>query len=214
MLSKEFLELFNTKLDLEKMEIDIQTSFLASITRYLDHGRKNKINGRTLSFISEKLDNLIFSLNCIDLNKKEIIKVLINLPNILNCVDDLYYKYLLLGIIENEDNTLRKNKLVNKTKDFMVGLSKIYARSQLLEKVGYEPSWNSLVHASDREFASVFVQGKYQKPYQVFESVNQVLDWLENVNIENLDIEYFKSLKVNEEFIERYEGKIASKGKN
>ena len=40
MISEEFLELFYKKLDLEIMSKDIQTSFIASMTRYLDHGRK------------------------------------------------------------------------------------------------------------------------------------------------------------------------------
>lgn len=214
MISQEFLDLFNSKLNLENMSKDIQTSFIVSMTKYLDHGRKDIINGRTLAYISLKLDNLINLLECINLSKIEIVKALTNLPNILNGVDDLYNKYLLLGIVENEENNLRKDKLINKTKDFMVGLPKIYARYCLIEKVAYESSWNSLVHSSDKEFANMFVKGTYQKPYQVFESINQVLDWLNNVNIENLDIEYFKSLKVNEELVEKYEGKIASKGKN
>lgn len=215
MISNDFLNLFYNKLGLKTMSKDIQTSLIASMTRYIDRGRENMVNGRTMNFISLKLDNLIDLLNCIGLNKDEIICVLIDFPNILNSVDDLYNKYLILGIVENSENTFRKRKLITKPKDFIVGLSNIYARYCLIKETGCDKiSWNSLINTSKQEFANMFVKGTYQKPYQVFESVNQVLDWLSNVNIENLDIEYFKSLKVNEELVEKYEGKIAHKGKN
>lgn len=215
MVSNEFFDLFYRKLDLQTMEQDVQTNFLASITRYIDRGMKNMTNGRTLNFVSLKLDNLIELLECMGLNKVEIVKVLTNFPGILNNVDDLYYKYLFLGILENEENTLRKEKLVNKTKDFIVGLPKMYARYCLIRESGYnKATWYTIVHSSDQAFASVFVRGTYQKPYKVFNNINQVLDWLKSVNLEDFDVEYFKSLSVNEELVKLYEKREQSPRKN
>ncbi len=208
MINTEFLNLFYRKLDLGTMPQDVQTSFLASITRYLDHGRKDEINGRTVGFVSKQLDSLINLLECIGFSKQEIVQVITNLPSILNTVDDLYHKYLFLGILENETNDFRKGKLLYKTKDFMVGLTKMYARYRLIEESGYDTfRWNSLVHASDKEFASIFVKGAYDKPYQLFEAEGGVYEWLKKVDINDLDIDEIKRMPVNEELVVKYEGK-------
>ena len=210
MISTEFLNLFYSKLSLQTMSKDIQTSFLAAITRYLDHGRKEEINGRTLSFVSKQLNRLIELLTCIGLSQEEIVRVITNLPSVLNTVDDLYNKYLFLGILENEENTFRKDKLLNKTKDFMVGLSKMYARYRLISESGYDNyKWNSLVHASDKEFASIFIKSNYSKPYQLFETADQVYTWLSNVDITELNMNEFRNLPVNEELVVKYESKKA-----
>ena len=140
-------------------------------------------------------------------NKKEMVQILGNLPNLLNSVDELYKKYLFLGIIENEENSFRKNKLLNRTRDYMVGLSKIYARYKLICEAGYDNlRWNSLVHASDKEFARIFVRSTYVKPYQLFDTEEQVYEWLENVNFDELNIEEIKCWDVNEELVRSYEG--------
>ena len=206
MISQEFLNLFYTKLPLATMSKDVQTSFLVSVTRYLDHGRKGIINGRTIEYVSKQLDSLNSLLTCIGLTYEEIVTVITNLPAILNTVDDLYHKFIFLGIVENEQNTFRKEKLVNKTADFMVGLSKMYARFRLISESGYNTfRWNSLVHASDKEFASIFIKGAYNKPYQLFENATEVYAWLANIDINELNIDEFKSLPVNEELVVQYE---------
>ena len=59
---------------------------------------------------------------------------------------------------------------------------------------------------SDKEFADVFICRTYKKPYQKFTTVEEVLRQLNTYDINNLDIEYYKSLDINRELVEKYEG--------
>lgn len=202
----EFKDLFYSKLDIGTLDFKEQSAFLAAMVKYLDHGRKDKINGRTLEFVSRQLDSLIRFFESVGYTKKEMVQILTNLPSLLNTVDDLYKKYLLLGVVENPYNTLRKDKLLHRTKDFIIGFNKIYARYKLVCEAGYDnPNWNVLVHASDREFAKIFVVGTYKKSYQVFTLPERVLEWLNGVSTSEFDLEQTKSWDVNKEIVEKYE---------
>ncbi len=206
-MNDAFKELFNSKLKLKELDVGLQKEFLQAISKYLDHGRKDEINGRTLGFVLKQLDSLTTFLDSVGYNNEEMVRIITNLPTILNTVDDLYNKYLLLGVLENyQKNDLRREKLLNKTKDFMVGFNKIYARYKLVCESGYERlSWNVLVHASDREFCSIFVRGTYKKHYQMFSNPTEVMKWLESVDSSEFDIESAKNWEVNKELVGRYE---------
>ncbi|MDE5889095.1 MAG: hypothetical protein K2H20_03650 [Bacilli bacterium] len=208
MLSSEFVEMFYRKLHLSQCSIEQQEKFLISVTRYLDHGRKEEINGRTLEYVERQLDKLLKFLGSIECTIEDAVTIMTNMPSLLNTVDVLYDKYLFLGVVENEENTYRKDKLVNKTKDFMVGLPKIYARYRLVCESGYgKANWNNLVHSSDKEFASIFICGKYNKSYQLFDGYEGVMSWLADVDYSDLDIEEIKHWTINKEIVEKYEGK-------
>lgn len=118
----------------------------------------------------------------------------------------LYVKYLFLGVLENEENSIRKGKFIHKTKDYMVSLSKMFARYSLIKYSGYNVvNWNNLVHASDKEFFSIFVRKQKSKSYQIFSNTEEVKNWLEQVSINDLDLNMIKSLEVNREIIAKYE---------
>lgn len=206
MINKDMLQLFVDKLDLNSMPNEIVSEFLASMIFYLDHGRSNdSLKGRTVDYLENKFDTLIKFYLVLGASKVDIVKVITNFPQILNIADVLYYKYLLLGVIENEDNTVRKDKFVNKPKDLMISLTMMYSRYKLISYSGYNKfTWNSMVHSNDREFARIFTKGIYKKPYQVFDSIEQAKKWIEINNVE-FDLEEFKSLDVNKEFVEKYE---------
>lgn len=214
MISNIFIEMFYRKLSLGQCSPEKQKSFLAAMTRYLDHGRKDEINGRTIEYVERQLDKLIKFLASINCTIDDAVTILINMPSLLNTADDLYDKYLFLGVIENEENTYRRDKLINKTKDYMVGLPKMYARYRLVCESGYgAANWNNLVHSSDREFASIFIRGKYEKSYQMFETTEEVMGWLADVNVADLNMEEVKRWPVNEEIVTRYEGKDKENGR-
>lgn len=206
-MNNEFKEIFYSKLNIQSMDLNIQRNFLESISKYLDHGRKDEVNGRTLNFVLKQLDQLISFLECVGYTKEEMVRIITNFPSILNTIDDLYNKYLFLGLLEDPTkNNLRKDKLLNKTKDFMVSFNKMYARYKLICETSYDRlSWNTLVHASDREFCSIFVRNTYHKPYQLFTDPVQVMRWLKEVNSDEFDIEEFKTLAANKELVEKYE---------
>lgn len=200
-MSEQLRELFYDKLGLQYLSQETQKHFFDVMEMYIKHGR-------TYDFISSTLDRLLFFFRAIGVGNIEVSIILTNFPGLLNIVDDLYSKYLFLGIIENEENSFRRHKFFSKTKDYRVGLAKMYARYRLCMEAGYEDiNWNALVHASDNEFAKMFIESTYRKPYQLFQSVDQVNDWLASVDISELNLEEFKSLPVNKEIVEKYEGK-------
>lgn len=200
-MSEQLRELFYNKLDLQYLSEETQKHFLDVMEGYIKHGR-------TYEYISSTLERLLFFFRAIGVGNIEVAIILTNFPAILNIVDELYPKYLFLGIIENEDNSFRRHKFFSKTKDYRVGLEKMYARYRLCMEAGYEDiKWNTLVHASDTEFAKIFIESTYRKPYQLFQTVEQVNEWLSRVDMSEFDINEFKALPVNEEIVEKYEGK-------
>ena len=200
-MTEQMRDLFYKKLNLEYLSEETQKHFLDVMASYIKHGR-------TYEYISSTLERLLFFFRAIGVGNIEVAIILTNFPAILNIVDELYPKYLFLGIIENEDNSFRRHKFFSKTKDYRVGLEKMYARYRLCMEAGYEDiRWNTLVHASDTEFAKIFVESAYRKPYQLFQDIDQVNEWLSNVDISELNIDEFKTLPVNEGIVENYEGK-------
>ena len=200
-MNKEFKDLFYEQLLLGEVSFKEQSDFLLKMASYLEHGR-------TVEFVAEKLNKLLEFLYALDLDTKDAVRILTLYPAILNSIESLYDKYLFLGYIENLDNEVRKNKLLNSPRDFMIGLNKMYARFSLIKDSGYGTyTWNNLVHASDREFCKIFVKGTYNKPYQLFDNELQVLDYLSNVDIRGLDMSRIKEMTVNEELVSKYEGK-------
>ena len=195
-MNKEFKNLFYEKLLLSELSFKEQSDFLRKMSSYLE-------DGRTIGFVSEKINKLLEFLYAIDLNEKDAVRILTKYPSILNTVDSLYEKYIFLGYIENLDNTVRVEKLLSNPKDYMIGLGKLYARFVLLKESGCEYTWNNLVHYSDREFCKIFIS----KPYELFSDELQVLDYLSRVDIKELDLSKYKELPVNEELVSRYESK-------
>lgn len=200
-MSEQLRELFYSKLDLQYLSPAMQKHFLDVMKSYIKHGR-------TFEYISSTLERLLFFFRAVGIGNVEVAIILTNFPAILNIVDELYPKYVFLGIIENEDNSFRRHKFFSKTKDYRVSLEKMYARYRLCMEAGYDDiKWNTLVHASDTEFAKIFIVSTYKKPYHLFQTVEQVNDWLTNVDMSELNIDEFKALPVNEEIVENYEGK-------
>lgn len=88
MLEQEFIQLFYSKLNLGNYSMETQTTFLAVMTKYLTHGRKNLINGRTFSYIENKLEQLKLFLSIIDCPIENSVFILIQMPTILNTLND------------------------------------------------------------------------------------------------------------------------------
>ena len=199
MIDESVVKLFTTSLDLESISNEEQLKFWVNMKKYLQHGR-------SFTYLTNNLEELIKFLNSINCTNQEIITILTNAPSLLNSVSDLYNKYIFLGVLENSNNSLRKDKLLNKTIEYRVSLKKIYQRYCLIKEVNYPNlNWNILVHATDKEFANVFICRTYKKHYQLFSSENEVYQYLTKYSLDDLDIDIFKSLDVNRELVEHYE---------
>lgn len=200
------LVLLEQKFGLSNLDIELKNKFYSAIKDYLNHGR-------SYEFLIKQIETFMQFCDIVNITMNEKIIILSKFPGILNSIDDLYNKYLFLGIIESPDNSFRRNKLINKPNDFRVGFKKMYSRYKFMIEVGYDSiSWNTLLHATDEEFASIFVVGKYSKPYRIFNSVNEVLDTLNNIPLDDFNIDDYKKLDVNKEIVEKYENKDCRRG--
>lgn len=200
-MTEELKQLFDEKLNLNLLSVDTQKYFYDVFERYMKHGR-------TCEFIATNLDILLYFFDAIGINRVEAVIVLANDPSLLNNVRELYNKYLFLGILENDENSFRRHKFFSKTKDYRVSLDKMYSRYKMCLECGYSDiKWNTLVHATDNEFAKIFIEGTYKKSYQLFSSLDQVMKFLEELDVSDFDIEEYKKLPVNEELVARYEEK-------
>ena len=200
-MTDNLMDFLNKELCLDSLSEQSRQYFFKVMSDYMSHGRTDE-------YVCANLSKLLDFFSIIGIGNVESTIILANDPSLLNITDELYQKYVFLGILENEDNTYRYHKLFSKTKDFRVSINKLYARYKLCLKAGYpDINWNILVHSSDKEFAQRFVMGTYRKPYQVFNSCEEVIEWLGAVSMEEVDIEEFKELPVNKELVEKYEKK-------
>lgn len=198
--------LFERVLHLSTLSDSTKNAFYVSMRKYLEHGRhEGHVEGRSLEYLERHLTELMLLMDALELTTEERVQILTNMPSLLNTSKDMITKFLLLGCLENEDNTFRKKKLINKTNDYRIGLKKLYGRYILASNAGYpEINWNLLVHSTDTEFAQRFVRGPYYKPYQMFETIEEVLEYVNNVSLDGLDINEIMSWDVNREIVDRY----------
>ena len=198
--------LFERVLHLSTLSDSTKNAFYVSMRKYLEHGRhEGHVEGRSLEYLERHLNELMLLMDALELTNEERVQILTNMPSLLNTSKDMITKFLLLGCLENEDNTFRKKKLINKTNDYRIGLKKLYGRYIVASNASYpEINWNLLVHSTDIEYAQRFVKGAYYKPYQMFETVEDVLEAVDGVSLDSLDVNEIMSWDVNREIVDRY----------
>ena len=198
--------LFERVLHLSTLSDSTKNAFYVSMRKYLEHGRhEGHVEGRSIEYLEKHLNELMLLMDALELTNEERVQILTNMPSLLNTSKDMITKFLLLGCLENEDNTFRKKKLINKTNDYRIGLKKLYGRYMIASNAGYpEINWNLLVHSTDVEYAQRFVKGAYYKPYQMFETVEDVLEAVDGVSLDSLDVNEIMSWDVNREIVDRY----------
>lgn len=198
--------LFERVLHLSTLSDSTKNAFYVSMRKYLEHGRhEGHVEGRSIEYLERHLTELMLLMDALELTTEERVQILTNMPSLLNTSKDMIIKFLLLGCLENEDNTFRKKKLINKTNDYRIGLKKLYGRYIVASNACYpEINWNLLVHSTDTEYAQRFVKGAYYKPYQMFETIEDVLKAVDEVSLDSLDVNEIMSWDVNREIVDRY----------
>ena len=172
-IEKILFEKLNLKNNLSNDEL---AGFYMSIIPYLKHSRNETMTGRPPKTLEEDLDNFLEFAYSINLSELEIIECIKNFPAIIRMIDeDFYWKYVLMSVVENEDNTLRKTMLIARTRDFQIDLKLLFSRYYLMVSLNYpDITWNSLIKNSSKDFAKIFVKGTYAKPYKIYESVDEL----------------------------------------
>ena len=103
-----------SKLNLkEYLTDDNLVDFYESFIPYIKHSRNEEVSGRRPETLEKYIDRFISFSNIIDLSNMEVIEILKKHPSILHD-EDFINKYIFLSVIENENNTLRKTKLIEK----------------------------------------------------------------------------------------------------
>lgn len=187
-----------SKLNLkEYLTDDNLVDFYESFIPYIKHSRNEEVSGRRPETLEKYIDRFISFSNIIDLSNMEVIEILKKHPSILHD-EDFINKYIFLSVIENENNTLRKTKLIEKPQDFRVSLETIYARYLLMKDLRYpDINWSNLVHESHYEFAKKFVKVKATKIYKVFDSLEDISE-VKLKAMYPVDYSFIEELKNNE----------------
>lgn len=169
------MSVLNLKENLTDLEL---AEFYTCFIPFLNHGRKNELLDRSTDTIKSKLIIFYNFAKNIGLTDREIINFLKEYPSVLNVAGSQKFidKYILLSVIENEDNTVRKRHMITRPKDFRVSLETIYARYALMRNLGYDKiNWSMLVKKTHDSFISRFViNGGEDKSYKVFNDVKDM----------------------------------------
>lgn len=164
-----------SKLNIKETLSDIElVDFYESFIPYFKHSRGEEILGRRPETLEKNIERFIDFSNKIGLTAKEVICILKKTPSIMHD-NDFINKYIFLSVIENEGNTLRKTKLIEKPQDFRVSLDTIYARYLLMKDLKYpDINWSNVVHESHYDFVKKFIKAKHVKKYKVFDSLEAI----------------------------------------
>ena len=178
---KVLLEGLNLKENLTPEEL---SEFYTKFIPYLMHNRDNKMLGRTTETIKKNVDNYIDFCLRVGLSEKDIIISIENFPSIIHTFDNEFVdKFVIMGVVENEMNTLRKEKLIRNPRAFTIDITTLFARYKLMKNLNYPITWSNLVKATNDEFASIFVKDKYDKPYKIYSNKD-------DISVEKLKLKY------------------------
>ena len=159
----------------ENFSAEELSDFYVKFIPYLMHDRNNKMLGRTPETLKNNIDKYIEFCTNIGMCELDIITSIKNFPSIIHTFDDDFVdKFVIMSVAENETNNLRKEKLINNPRAFTIDIETIFARYSLMMKLNYPITWNNLVKATNVEFAKIFVKDKYDKPYKIFESIDDL----------------------------------------
>ena len=172
---EETEKILQDKLRIDLLTTDQLSDFYANFITYLSHSSNKELLGRRPKELSENIDKYKEFCKRVGLTEIEIIESIKNFPSILHTFDDEFVdKFVILSVVENKENTLRKEKLIKNPRAYTIDIKTIFARYQLMQKLKYPITWSNLVKATNNEFASIFVKDKYDKPYKIFDNINEV----------------------------------------
>lgn len=158
----------------ENLSVEELSNFYVKFIPYLMHDRNDKALGRTPKTLKENIDKYVEFCKNVGLTEKEIIISIGNFPSIIHTFDDEFVdKFVIMGAAENEENTLRKEKLITNPRAFTIDITTLYARYRYMQSVGYPINWSNLVKATNEEFSNIFVKNRYYKPYKRYDSLDE-----------------------------------------
>lgn len=165
-----------------------------------------------------RLDELAKVLEAFDLSKMDIASIIVNEPSLIFInPSDIYYKYLMLGVSPSLDSKIRderKDNIINRPQDLRTSLNLVYARFRLCVDLDYTNiNWSLLLHISEEQFATKFVDDGSGTPYKCFPNKSDLdsKKLMERYPITDEDLTYLEDFDANKEIVRRYHEKSKSK---
>lgn len=139
------------------------TLFCVKLTNYLKYYKNCILLEKTDREIKTLLDNMIIFFENLGFKKRKIISCLLNNFSLIEYIsrDDFLYKYILLSVLENDKNEVRKKLLLEDSEVFNKSLEEIYVRYVLLKKTDREVTITNLLKTNFSKFIDSFIVKGY-----------------------------------------------------
>lgn len=214
-MNEELIKYLYQKLKLSKYKnSDEISTFLAGFQKYLNGNYSKRsasgIGGRTLETVKKNTEDFCSFLEIIGCSEEQIINIIAKAPDLMNLdIDKIYQKYLILGMLPvcSEDENYRLKHIVSKPQDLRTSEETIYDRICFASSAGYpmeKLTWNMVIHATESEYAKVFIKSSYVKDYKIFESIEEYKQ-RDKYFLSPEVISDLKKLDTNKEVVEKYE---------
>ena len=149
---------------------DFFLDFCNKLTVFLRQDRNTDLLKYDEKKIKEKLDKLIIFFNNLEFNYKDIIDIIYKNYRFIDTVysEDFYNKYILFSVIENTDNTLRKNLLKKDPREFNKPLDLLFAKYCFTKESGRTITKGLLLNDNYSVFINKFVNNSYiRQPHEI-----------------------------------------------
>ncbi len=139
--------------------------FCVKFTNNLIHNKNSSILRHSVEEFEIAVDNMINFFDNIGLSKKDIIEAFKNNYSFVDLFFDANFldKYILLSVLENEENTVRKNILLNDSKRIKISLEEMYVRYVLTKLSNREMCYSNLAREAYTTFIKSLVRNTYYK---------------------------------------------------
>ena len=187
------------KLDLvNNLNKDEFLDFCNKFTGFLRQNRYNSLLGNSLEVLEKKFNKTISFLKRIGFNTRDIIDILFKDFRLLSIIpeEEFINKYVLLSVLEDDKNSVRKHILEKTPRFFNKSLDELYARYKLLEESGYGVTKYLMTKPNYNEFINYFVARSFvRKPYQIFSEPISITKLISKYPI---DYNFINELKKND----------------
>lgn len=151
--------------------------FCIKFTNNLIYNRNSNILSYSIEELEITINKMINFFDNLGLSKKDIIEALKKNYSFIDLFldKDFLDKYILLSVLENDENTIRKNILLNDSKRIKISLEEMYARYVMTKLANREICYSNLA----RETYSIFVKSLIRNTY--YKNDSKILNRFKNL---------------------------------
>ena len=188
------------KLELNKyLTNDEFLLFASKFTNFLRQNRVSSLLSMSESELEKCIEHFINFCDNVGFTKRESFKVLMNNFLLLDKVknEDFLYKYIILSVCENKENTVRKDLLLNNSRAFNKDLEEFFARYMYIKSEPNIPfNKTHLICGAYNDFKDRVVPKTYVYKIKLNERPPQNLEDL--IKKYPIDIDVINELRKNE----------------